>query len=66
MSYIDSKAMIQKFYELQLVGASELILTQVGLPSAISRKVATTMSVEEMQEFLDNHAIFLAESRLAW
>ncbi|WP_124135321.1 hypothetical protein [Pseudomonas aeruginosa] len=66
MSYKDSKAMIKKFYELQLVGASELILTQVGLPRAISKKVATSMSIEEMQEFLDNHAVFLAESRLAW
>ncbi|MDV6777030.1 hypothetical protein [Pseudomonas aeruginosa] len=66
MSYKDSKAMIKKFYELQLVGASELILTQVGLPRTISKKVATSMSIEEMQEFLDNHAVFLAESRLAW
>lgn len=61
-----SREMIQKFYELQLVGTSELILTQVGLPSAISKKVATTMSIEEMQEFIDNHALFLKESRLSW
>ncbi len=66
MSSECTTAMIQKFYELQLTGASELILTQVGLPSAVSKKVAATMSIGEMQEFLDNHALFLKESRLDW
>lgn len=66
MSSECTTAMIQKFYELQLTGASELILTKVGLPSAVSKKVAASMSIEEMQEFLDNHALFLKESRLDW